>query len=345
MTCWQIDPSTRVVVLMARWLDEIRNELDVTTLGLYELHCRTHLAPHFETLESITSAAVATYGRVRLGKVQRTTLKKERSTLRRFLAWCEEQGYVDQAPQLPTLAPRATGTRYHLRRRGRATELTMDETRALIDALPVWSSSRKTAPFPVKPRFVVAFETALRPGTLNELSVPEHYTPGADVLIITDEIDKARFGREMPLTAEARAALDAVAPKAGLIFGEHDYREQFKKAARAAGLPPRKAATLAPYDLRHGRLTQVAETGNLTGLQHLAGHRKGSSTERYLHPTRAAAERALAAAGPTGFKAIKQNPTSASRRLAGLANSGIQNQLCEGEDSNLHGSYPASTSS
>jgi hypothetical protein len=59
----------------------------------------------------------------------------------------------------------------------------------------------------------------------------------------------------MPLSDEARAALDAVAPKAGLIFGEHDDREQLEQAATAT-LPPRKAATFAAYDLRHGRLTR-----------------------------------------------------------------------------------------
>jgi integrase len=343
MTCWQIDTSTSVVVLMARWLDEIRNELDATTLGLYELHCRTHLAPHFETLDAITPASIVTYGRIRLGKVKRATLKKERSTLRRFLTWCEEQGYVDQAPQLPTLPARAIGTPHPQRRRGRATEITVEETRALIDALPMWSSPRNAALFPVKPRFVVAYETSLRPSTLDALSVPEHYTRGASALTITDEIDKARFGREVPLSAEARAALDAVIPKAGLIFGKHDYRPQLKKAAEKA-LPPHRAATFAAYDLRHGRLTQLAETGNLPGLAHLAGHRRVSTTALYVRSTRRAAESVLAAAGPTGFEPIKQNPTIASPRLVGSTNSGIPG-LCEGEDSNLHGSYPASTSS
>jgi hypothetical protein len=64
---------------------------------------------------------------------------------------------------------------------------------------------------------MVAFETTLRPSTLNALSVPEHYTRGASTLAITDSIDKARFGREVPLSEDARAALDAVIPEAGLI--------------------------------------------------------------------------------------------------------------------------------
>ena len=153
---------------------------------------------------------------------------------------------------------------------------------------------------------------------------------------------KERFGREMPLSDEARAALGAVAPQAGLIFGE-----RLPRAAKEGGNSDPAASKGG--DLRRLRVAArpshaVAETGNLTGLAHLAGHRNARSTHRYLHPTRAAAKRALAAVGPTGFKAQKQNPTSASSRLMGSANSMIPN-LCEGEDSNLHGSYPASTSS
>jgi hypothetical protein len=62
------------------------------------------------------------------------------------------------------------------------------------------------------------------------------------------------------MSAEARAALDAVVPEARLIFGKHDHREQLKKAAEKA-LPPHKAATFTAYDLRHRRLRQLAETG------------------------------------------------------------------------------------
>lgn len=103
----------------------------------------------------------------------------------------------------------------------------------------------------------------------------------------------------------------------------------------------RKAATFAACDLRRCPLTQLAETGSGLGL--VAGHENMSSTHRSLHPNRTAAERAMTAAGPTGFAPPKQNPTSASQRLAGLPNPLAGNRLCEGEDSNLHGSYPTGT--
>ncbi|MEY4546779.1 MAG: Phage integrase family, partial [Pseudomonadota bacterium] len=318
MSSWLIDPSTPTIEMMARWLVATRNEVDETTLRLYELHCRTHLAPHFDTLDSITTAAIATYGRVRLGKVERATLQKERSTLRRFLGWCAEQHHVEAAPELPVLPARATGTPFSVRRRGRATELSVEDVRALIVALPVWSNPRNAPRFPVRARFIVAYETSLRPSTLSALSVPEHYTAGASTLKLTAEIDKARFAREVPLSAEAKAALESVAPTSGLIFGEHDYRDILEKAA--AVLAPEKRATFTQYDLRHGRLTHLAETGNLTGAAYLAGHKRISTTDLYVRPGRRAAERALEAVGATGFALSPPKPTSASARLVGYPN-------------------------
>src|SRR5262245_56488679 len=127
MTRWNIEPETPMEKLWARWISEIENEIDESTASLYALHGTAHLVPFFRVVGAITTAQCATYQRKRLGAVLRATVKKERSTLRRFLGWCEEQGYVENAPVLPPLPARATGTPFHLRRRGRATELSPDE--------------------------------------------------------------------------------------------------------------------------------------------------------------------------------------------------------------------------
>ncbi len=37
---------------------------------------------------------------------------------------------------------------------------------------------------PIRPRYVVAYETMLRPATVSRLSVPEHYTRGALELVL-----------------------------------------------------------------------------------------------------------------------------------------------------------------
>jgi len=132
-------------------------------------------------------------------------------------------------------------------------------------------------------------------------------------------------------------------PERGLIFGRHDYRGQLKKAAKGV-LAPAELATFAAYDFRHARITDLAEQGHLTGAAYIAGHKKVSTTDLYARPNRRAAERALEAVGATGFQAPTPNPTSEQNLLAGVANQAEPESLCEGEDLNLHGSYPASTS-
>jgi integrase len=345
MTTWVFSPDTPVIELSARYLSETASERDPETNKLYlTTYFGTHIGPYFKTLGDITTAHAKDYVRARLAVVKPTTIAKELSALRGLLAWSEEQGYVDSAPLIPKIGSRATGTPHPQRRRGKATELSVEEARAIVNLLPNYSESKRIPQFVVRERFVVMYETALRPGTLNTLSVPEHYTPGSTTLTISDENDKARFGRELPLTAEARAALDAVCPQSGLIFGDHDYRDQLRKAADAV-LDARRAATFTAYDLRHLRLTKLAEAGNIIGAAYLAGHKRPSTTDRYLRPNLRAGEHALRAVGATGFNPVVANPAIQRNRLAGVGKPSKALSLCEGEDLNLHGSYPASTSS
>lgn len=340
MSRWDVSADNNLETLTGKWLEDIGSTIDPETADLYRLHMRTHLCPHFgNDPHAIRSSAVAEYGRLRLRVVKRTTLQKERSTLRGFLAWCEEQGYLVEPVEIPKLPRKATGTAFATRRRGKATVLTPEECEQLIVMLPQWSRPRAGQPsFPVRARFIVAYETALRPATLDALSVPEHYSRGAETLVITDEIDKARFGRTLPLTAAARGALDSVCRvgRTGLLFGEHDYRWQLRKAAKAIGLPAHKLRTFCAYDLRHNRLTELAEGGNLTGVAYLAGHKRVTTTSIYVRPGLRAGERALDQA--------ERSRVSSPAFLAGLPNSSKLRALCEGEDSNLHALSGASTS-
>jgi len=133
-------------------------------------------------------------------------------------------------------------------------------------------------------------------------------------------------------------------PERSLIFGCHDYRDQLKKAANGV-LTPEELVTFAAYDFRHARITELAEQGHLTGAAYIAGHKKVSTTDHYARPNRRAAARALQAVGATGFRAPVANPVTRRNRLAGVDKPAEALSLCEGEDLNLHGSYPASTSS
>lgn len=297
MSRWDLSPEMSLEALVALWLEDVACQLDPLTLGLYRLHARKHLVPHFGDAQLITARTIAEYSRARLRVVKRATLQKERSTLNGFLAWCQEQRYLLEPPEMPKLPKRATGTPHDQRRRGAATPLSPEECRALLALLPEWSSERSgKRSFPVRARFILMHETALRPAALDALSVPEHYSRGASSLLITDEIDKARFGRELPLSSAARAALESVC-RPGVLFGSHDYRHHLGIAAKAA-LPAAKARTFTAYDLRHARLTELAETGNLPGVAYLAGHRRVTTTSLYVRPGLRAATRTLEANEP-----------------------------------------------
>jgi len=336
-----VDRSTPVDELASLWLADIKYD------GEPYLWFVRHWQRYFEVCGNLTRSKIAEYWRERLGVVLRRTLVKERGPLQDFLDWCAARKVLSgklEVPPLPDGRKRQNqGTPFKLRRRGAATEVSSLEARQIVLKLPEWSASKKTPRFPIRARFTVALETGLRPKTLDQLRVPENYEPGASVLTITDGIDKNNFGRQLPLTQAARDALDSVCPAEGLIFGEHDYRDQLQKAAKAV-LPEHRAKTFTAYDFRHRRLTELATTGNLPGAAYLAGHRQVTTLNKYAKPERQAADDVLARLAPTGVVTWG----SASLSLGSTSPMDLDPAfllLCEGEDSNLHGSYPTSTSS
>lgn len=136
------------------------------------------------------------------------------------------------------------------------------------------------------------YETGLRPVTVAALEVPRSWAPGQAALQIDDDEDKSIWGRSVPLSRRALELLAEHAPEAGRIWGTYRALEAIKAAAVAVGLP----REVAVYDLRHARLTALADAGaSRAGLQLLAGHRSSDTTNRYLHPLEGAARAALAA--------------------------------------------------
>ncbi|HZS38609.1 MAG TPA: site-specific integrase [Polyangia bacterium] len=299
--------------LAAEWLADIEATLDSTTIAQYGIYVTAHWTPFFTSLSTITSETVEDYTRHRLRRVRRKTVLKELSALRGFLNWCKTKDLVGELPVIESPPKTSVGTPDTSRpHKNRFLVLTKDEINAVIAHLPEWRSApRAPRKYPVRSRFVVAWETALRPETLDKLCAPEDYTRGAGSLVLRDEIDKARFGRRLPLTKHARVALDAVCPEIGLIFGRHDHRNVLRAAARAAELPPEKADRISPYDFRHSRLTYLAENStNLAGIAYLAGHKNVSTTNKYIRPTERAAELVLdAVKGDSGqILARKRKP-------------------------------------
>ena len=81
----------------------------------------------------------------------------------------------------------------------------------------------------VRPRFRVAWESSLRPATLDKLSVPENYRPGCAALTIADDVDKNRFRRELPLPKRAHLPIAALA-----LLGFEGWRPIWRNKLRSA---------------------------------------------------------------------------------------------------------------
>jgi len=284
-----VPTSRRFDELAAEWLEHVEPTLDPLTHKQYELYVGTHLDPWFEWTERLTAVTVADYTAHRLRLVARTTVQRELGVLRRICAYGAERGWLEAAPDVAPIPRTVRGTAQVVREH-RA--LSPEQVEAILVALPEWTiGSGRGHPFRVRARWVVAWETGLRPATLDAIRAPDDYRRGAAELVIRDEVDKARFGRALPLTDRARAALDQACPDVGVIFGRHDHRQYLEAAGLSTGM-----GHVAPYDFRHSRLTYWASVSpDLPGIGFLAGHKHASTTAIYVHQARRNAESVLSA--------------------------------------------------
>jgi integrase len=295
-------PGLPFTEVAARWLADVESSLVPTTFTLYrQTYVKRHFAPFFATMDRLTTVSVEDYVSKRLREVKRQTLKAELSVLRRIATWARKRGYLARMPEIELPGRRALGTPASGSRKLAYQVFTASEMDRLLAELPESATLsnrwKHKGCYLVRARFVVAWETALRPATLNKLRAPDHYRKGAQLLLIENDTDKARFGRELPLSGAARAALDRVCPDVGLLFGEHDYRRILREAATRAGIEKHRADKISDYDFRHSRLTHLGQvTSNLSGVMYLAGHKQPATTARYMRPQKQAAEEVLRAA-------------------------------------------------
>lgn len=276
--------------IMGEWLAALEATHDPETVAHYKWMAKRKFLPRFTRLDAITPRELAAYRDERLRKVSRETVYKELSILHGFLAWCKQTDRLAECPGLPTISQRSTGVRAG-RQREAPVELSPEDVEAILAALPERSPRDG---FVLLDYYIVAYETGLRPATLDALEAPRHWRPGEAVLRLTADIDKARYGREVDITPRAVAALERAmgGRENGLVFGR-SWRWRHLKAAARLALGAR-GEDVAPYDLRHGRITHLLErTGNLTGVAYIAGHRQVTTTNRYARPTRRAGAAAL----------------------------------------------------
>lgn len=295
--------------LFADWLAYLETTHAPKTLEIWELYVKNRWIPWFggptAAPSAITHEACEAYMRKRLIEVRATSVKKELAALRSFVSYLGQIGLAggDPAATVPRLPKRAAGVAYGKRRRVAAPHLSPDQVRALLRKLPEWSSEANGAErFMVRARFLVQYETSLRPSLFDRIRTPEHYKAGMARLRITPDIDKAKYGRDVPLTRRARRILDYVIRKlgpgyVGPIFDAHDYRNHIARAAKAV-LPEELASVFCAAHLRSARITHLLEQGaNVVGTQFLAGHKQLSTTSRYVKPSFRAAEDALGERG------------------------------------------------
>ncbi len=276
-----------------RWLVSLEGVLDVTTIATYKQYAKRLFPTIGMNVAAYDAAAVAHFARGRLQKVLRKTLRKELSALRQFLLFCKENEAIDALPEWPEFAQSVKGVRSGTQR-AKAISVSPEQVATFLRALPEFSPIGQ---FPVRARFIVAYETGLRPATLSALEVGRHYTRGATHLTITEDIDKARYARRVPLSATAREALDRILPTKGPIFGDRKYRAAWERARIESRLPK----GFAPYDLRHGLATHLLEaSASLPGVGFLLGHTQATTTDKYIRGSERAGAAALASRGLRG---------------------------------------------
>jgi integrase len=269
-----------LVDLIPNWLDAFESENDEETAETYGGYAKRWPLFFGPTLGHVTHASGADYKRKRLREVTASSVRKELSALRGFLAWCVEQSLLETAPVIAGVPKKATGTRVG-KARPKAIPLTPAQVESLLAALPEGL---------VRNRYTVMYETGLRPATISAISVPQSYSRGAAFLVVADEDDKNRYGRRIPLTRRARRALDASATCEGLVFGDHNHRHLWRKAVAAAGLPE----GLVPYDLRHARFQHLVDAGQpLSGIAYLGGHLLITTLNQYVRASQRACEEML----------------------------------------------------
>lgn len=287
-------PSLRTSEAGGEWLAQSAGRLRGTTRETYEVYMR-RLAGLMPLTIDLSREAFDLLLSERLSKVQSATVRKEFACYRSFCEFCFARRWTSSLVEVPSVPARAKGTRYEKRRRCAADEFSPSDIEALIAELPEWSrrSRKDGSRYPIRARFLVGYELALRPEVLNVARVGVTWSPGSTEWWIPKEHDKIGLERMLPLSPRCVAALEALGVTDGIIFGDHDYRCVIANAARKAKLPEHKVARLCGQHLRSAGGSHLLElaNGQLLGVQYVMGHLRVSTTARYMRASaRAGAE-------------------------------------------------------
>ena len=282
------EPLLDTLDTSVKWIASLEGVLADNTLVTYSGYFESLLAPFFPNLTDVTAPKFKEYIAKRLEEVQAPTIRHERSALNMLLQWAQERGLIEEAPLLPPVPKRALGTPYKHKRRQKPGELVQEEIEAFLEALPIRT---KKLGF-VRPRFILGYETFLRPSTLDRLKSPNHWVKGSNYLTLTSRSMKGRKEHTLPLSDRAREALETAYQRPGYLFGKHDYRLVVEKAAKV--LPEHKRAWFIGAHLRSAGVTHFSDgDAPVTAAQYGAAHSQATTTNRSIKPSQKAFEQAL----------------------------------------------------
>lgn len=163
------------------------------------------LEAHFPNgIRSVTTKAGIAFRDCRMGEVCRNSVVKELRILRSLLAFAQEKGLIASIPGIPSPPKGKKGTPTGQGRK--APPLLAQDVEDILALIPKAAARSK---FPLQALCTLLWETGLRP--LLWLRVrPSVHLRKKGVLHITEDIDKNKWERDIPLSRRAQAAIKAV---------------------------------------------------------------------------------------------------------------------------------------
>jgi site-specific recombinase XerD len=311
----QVGAAADLEELLSLWLVEVEDTRSPEWHTTLEIYASAHWLPRWKLLGDVNTPAIQKYIGERLRakgtggrKLSPVTLAKELSGLRRFLKWCKRNGHLAEVPTWEAPAPKSDYEPVYLSR---------DQMLKVLAELPSRESHHHH--LPVRAFFTVMWATSFRLGTMARLRWEDVNLTDRTITVHCSQ-DKKRLARVVPLTEEAVAELQAIAPGVGLVFSKKNYRASLSAAARRAGISEEVVKRLGNHSIRHSRLTDLASRSkNIAAIQHMAGHKDLASTMRYIHGSLDNARDLLAEAegGVKGSQVAEAEGQGKSTEVAG----------------------------
>lgn len=236
-------------------------------------------------LDQIDEALIETYIQVRRSKVSPATVNRDLATLRRMLRLAQEWHVVDRVPKIRLLPGE----------HAREFVLSYAQEQAYLAACPD----------PLRDFALLDLDTGLRASEAVHLEWRDiHVQPvnGAKYGYLHVHHGKSSFARRnLPLTEHVKAMLQArqAVSTSPFVFPGKDPRKPFgadsldhqhAKVRKLHRLPP----TFVIHSLRHTFGTRLGEAGaDAFTIMRLMGHSSVTVSQRYVHPTPEALERAV----------------------------------------------------